>query len=188
MRALLVVLAAAIILLLASRVVLAQASPEIEVSPPQSPQGASVTINGNGFPAGDVVFLEIFSVDSPASESIRIETVTTDATGAFQARADFTAGVLASLTPGQYTILAYPKSFGDRTSETLGIAPKAEFRLTGPSAQPGSGGPPGIASAGAFQWIPLAAGGLLALLGAAALLFYWRSPHGTSGRQGPRGN
>jgi hypothetical protein len=147
----------------------AQAQPSISVSPQQGPSGTVPTIGGEGFAPGDTVYLEVFPGIGPNHGTVRLATVTVDADG------EFRIGVVMppegfenwGRVGGEYTVMAYPHSFGARTTESVEVAPKAVFTLT-PGIWPPSGVGPSIAQGESARGWPLAALGLAAAFGSGA--------------------
>ncbi len=157
--------AVALILSPLPRLVEAQEGPLIVVSPQPGPRGSTVTIRGEGFAAADTVFVEMFAVDSSGGGVVRLAAVTADGAGTFRLQAEITFSI-----PKDYFVMAHPQSFGDRTAQTIGRAPKAVFTLTGPAAPPGTGGAPAVDATNGFVWGILAPGAALASLGVLILL------------------
>jgi len=73
-------------------------------------------------------------------------------------------------TGGPFTILAYPESFGERTTATIEAAPKAIFTFV-PGAPPATGG--GLSPeypGSAYRWALLALAASATFAGVAAVL------------------
>lgn len=151
----------------------ARGKPQVEVSPQQGPQGTVVTVTGQGFLSGDTIFVELYRAPGNG-DSIRLATVSADSAGEFDFRVaiDIDSGVLI---PGEYLIMGYPRSFGDRTAETIEQAPKVSFTLTGPAAPPSAGGQPPVVGGSGFTWGLVGFGGVLILAAAAAMLLRQRA-------------
>jgi hypothetical protein len=147
----------------------AQGQPSISLSPQEGSAGTVVTISGEGFTPGDTVYLEGFPGIGSNHGTIRLATVTVDVDGQFR--------IGAVMPPegsenwgqvgGEYTVMAYPHSFGARTTETIAAAPKAVFTVT-TGALPPSGVGVGVAHGERARGWALAALGLAAVLGGTA--------------------
>ena len=114
--------------------------PRLSISPEQGPAGTVVTIVGDGFVPGDTVYLEVFPGTGSDHGTISLATMTVDESGRFSFALSVPPAGLENLARlgGPFTILAYPSSFGNRTTETVAAAPKAVFTLTA-GAPPPSG-------------------------------------------------
>jgi len=154
---------------LGTAVTWAQEQPRISISSEEGPPRTVLTISGEGFPPGDRVYLEVFPGIGPNHGTIRLAMVTVDADGEFR---------IGVVTPpegfenwgqvgGEYTVMAYPQSFGARTAETIEGAPNVVFTLT-PGVWPPSGIGAGVAQGGGAHGWAWAALGLAAALGSAA--------------------
>jgi hypothetical protein len=157
----------------------AMATPAITVSPGEGPMGTQFTVSGQGFVPNDTIFLEIFPVGAP--ETRRIGNISASATGTFSVNAELGivysgpdapenapvgGGQKVNHPPGDYTIMAYPKSFGSRTAETIAQAPKVSFKVTA-SALPSTGGEPGTGGRG----LPIGVVAGLLLMVASAIIW-----------------
>jgi hypothetical protein len=153
----------------------AQEQPSISVSPHEGPPGTAITVSGLGFAPGDTVYIGVFPVTGiPGGHGIApLATATVDGEGEFY--------IAAVIPPAgfenwarvyrEYEVMAYPSSSGNRTSETVEVAPKAIFALT-PSVLPPSGVGAGVVEGeGARAWALAAIGLAAALSGAAAVVF-----------------
>lgn len=122
--------------------------------------GTQFTVSGQGFEPNDIIYWEIFPVGAP--ETRRIGNISASATGTFSVNAELGivysgpdapenapvgGGLKINHPPGDYQIMAYPKSFGSRTAETIAQAPKVSFKVTA-SALPSTGGEPGTGGRG----------------------------------------
>jgi len=110
----------------------AQGQPTLGILPQEGPPGTIVTITGEGFVPGDAVYIETFPGTASDHGTIRLMTVTPDDSGRFSIILPMPPEGLENLgrIGGPLTIFAYPHSFGNRTTATVGAAPKAVFALT----------------------------------------------------------
>ena len=151
----------------------AQERPSISVSPQEGPPGTPITVIGKGFAAGDTVYVEVFPGTGPDHGTIPLETIAADAGGSFNARVVMPPEGFENWgrTGGEYTVLAYPSSFGGRTAETVEAAPKVVFTLT-QGAWPPTGAGRGIAEGESLHGWALAALGLAAVFGSGAAVMF----------------
>ena len=151
----------------------AQAQPRIRVSPQEGPPGTVLSINGEGFALGDTVYVEVFPGIGGDHGTIRLETIAVDATGQFR------IGVVMppegfenwGRIGGQYTVLAYPSSFGNRTSETVEAAPTVVFTLT-PGVWPPTGAGRGVAQGESVRGWAVTSLALAAVVGSSAAVMF----------------
>jgi hypothetical protein len=150
-----------------------EAQPRIRVSPQEGPPGTVLSITGEGFAVGDTVYVEVFPGIGGDHGTIRLETIAADAGGSFNTRVVMPPEGLENWgrIGGQYTVLAYPSSFGNRTSETVEAAPKAIFTLN-PTVLPPSGVGGGVAHEESARGWALAALGLAAAFGSGAAVMF----------------
>ncbi len=111
----------------------AQPLPSIALFPSSGSGGTSVTVRGSGFTAGDTVLVDILG-PSQDGESGTLATANVGQDGSFTTTVTIPSGG----PPEQITLMAYPRSFGPRSRETVNRAPKATFAVivAGPSPSP----------------------------------------------------
>jgi hypothetical protein len=151
----------------------AQGQPSISISPQEGPPGTVLAVTGEGFAPGDTVYIEVFPGISLDHGAVPLETIAANDVGRFDIRAGMPPEGFENWgrVGGQYTVMAYPSSFGNRTRETVEAAPKAIFALT-PGVWPSSGVGAGLTQKESLRTWVLASLGLAAgLSGAAAIMF-----------------
>ena len=154
--------------------------PTISVSPTEGSTGDQVTISGDGFEPNDTIYISIHPPQ--ASGGYGIGVVLADSEGSFVAvtrvgnvydsepfpeSAPPGEWYEVQMSPGDWEILAYPASFGDRTAETIARTPKVNFEVTA-SSLPNTGGERPIGGEGLS--LELIAGLLLMVAGASVML------------------
>jgi hypothetical protein len=147
----------------------AQAQPRIRISPREGLPGTVISITGEGFAPGDTVYIQMFPGIGGDHGTILLETIAADAGGSFNTRAVMPPEGFENWgrIGGQYTVLAYPSSFGNQGRETVEAAPKVVFTLT-PGVWPPSGVGAGVVHGERARGWALAALGLAAAFGGTA--------------------